>query len=66
LLVLGVKIVGVSLERLVGCRSRDELVVAVRAGDVPKWLMFRGHQSLKNGGVGLGCLSLNPPTRVAR
>ncbi|MGW5313794.1 NADAR family protein [Nocardia thailandica] len=51
------KIVGVSLERLVGCRSREELVAAVRAGGVPKWLMFWGHQPLKNGGVGPGCLS---------
>jgi ribA/ribD-fused uncharacterized protein len=55
--VLGVKIVGVRLERLVDCRSREELVAAVRAGGRPKWLMFWGHRPLKNGVVDASCLS---------
>jgi ribA/ribD-fused uncharacterized protein len=55
--VLGVKIVGVRSERLVDCRSREELVEAVRAGGRPKWLMFWGHRPLRAGVVDASCLS---------
>ena len=38
-------------------RTREELVAAVEAGAVPKWLMFWGHQPEADGGVGKGVLS---------
>ena len=55
--MLAVTIVGMKLERLLDCRSREELVAAVRAGGRPKWLMFWGHRPLKNGVVDASCLS---------
>lgn len=51
------RIVGVISEKFVGCRSREELVAAVRAGGHPKWLMFWGHRPSTHGSVGAGCLS---------
>lgn len=38
-------------------RTREELVAAVEAGAVPKWLMFWGHQAEADGSVGKGVLS---------
>ena len=38
-------------------RTPEELVGAVEAGGVPKWLMFWGHQAEAGGGVGKGVLS---------
>lgn len=46
-----------SSERLEICRSRHELVAAVRAGGAPKWLMFWGHRPSKDGSAGPSCLS---------
>lgn len=45
------------------CRSRDELVAAVLAGEEPGWLLFWGHRPPKGGGVGPGCLSQWWPAR---
>jgi ribA/ribD-fused uncharacterized protein len=44
-------------ESLIDCRSREELVAAVRAGGRPKWLMFWGHRPLREGIVDSSCLS---------
>jgi ribA/ribD-fused uncharacterized protein len=55
--LVGVTMLGVGLERIVDCRSREELVAAVRAGGRPKWLMFWGHRPLKDGVVDASCLS---------
>ena len=38
-------------------RTRDELIAAMDAGAVPKWLMFWGHQPESDGTVGKGSLS---------
>lgn len=38
-------------------RTREELVGAVEAGAVPKWMMFWGHQAEADGGIGKGVLS---------
>ncbi|QBS40787.1 DUF1768 domain-containing protein [Nocardia sp. CS682] len=45
------------LERPVDCRSREELVAAVRGGAHPKWLMFWDHRPSKGGGLDANCLS---------
>jgi hypothetical protein len=37
--------------------SREELLSAMEAGDQPKWLMFWGHRSQRDGRIGKGCLS---------
>lgn len=50
-------IVAVTVERLVDCRSREQLVAAIHAGGHPKWLMFWGHRPLKDGAVDASCLS---------
>lgn len=52
-----VTIVGVTVEKLVDCRSREQLVAAIRAGGHPKWLMFWGHRPVKDGAVDASCLS---------
>ena len=38
-------------------RTRDELAVAIRAGDHPQWLMFWGHRPGPDGSIGASCLS---------
>ncbi len=38
-------------------RSREQLVDAIAAGGMPKWLMFWGHQPQADGSIGKGCLS---------
>jgi ribA/ribD-fused uncharacterized protein len=38
-------------------RTREELIAAMDAGAVPKWLMFWGHQPEPDGTVGKGSLS---------
>jgi ribA/ribD-fused uncharacterized protein len=44
-------------------RSREELADIIKAGGVPKWLMFWGHQPQPDGAIGQGCLSQWWPCR---
>ena len=44
-------------------RSREELAAVIKAGGVPKWLMFWGHQPEPDGAIGKGCLSQWWPCR---